>query len=298
MTNTQKQQFYFLGTLCLLAVFLFKSDAIIAAASNALLLSARTILPALFPFLVLSGILCAAAIDLPLPGGRLFRRFFRLPEVGIVAFLLGALCGFPIGVKVTAELFRSGKLQEEEAARLAAFSANTGPAFAVAGIGCGLFGDPSLGWKLYLTQLLSAVLLGFFSARRMPSPRESMIGKTAPLTIDLPDILASASHTMVTTVGTIVFFGCLSSLPALFLPAEPSALVTALLEVGNGSAAAAALPRRIGVPLTAFALSFSGFSVLMQSATLLSPYKISSAPLFKRKLAQGILSALILLPLT
>ncbi len=295
MTNTKQRYLFFWGALILLAVFLWQSATLTEAARKSLIFSANTILPSLFPFLVLAGLLTEASRGVRLPGRRAFRHLFHLPEEGMLAFFLGALCGFPIGVKVTVDLYRAGLLSREEAARLAALSANTGPGFVIAGIGNTLFGNPRIGLLLYGVQLIGAVVLGLLSAKAAPLPaaRQASTLPSAPTCFS--DVLYRASLSLLGITGITVFFGMLAALPARLFSSTAAACFTALLEVGNGANAASALPLRLGLPLAAFAVSFSGISVLTQSASLLSPEGIPIAPMIRRKLLQGGLAVLLTL---
>jgi hypothetical protein len=295
MTITGRRYFFFAGALLLLLLFLCQSDLLTSAAREALAFSANVILPTLFPFLVLSGLLTEASRGIRLPGGQWFRRLLRIPEEGMLAFFLGALCGFPIGVKVTVDLYRAGALTKDEAARLAALSANTGPGFVIAGIGSTLFGDATVGALLYAIQLGSALLLALIQAGRTPPlpPSEGSLPQNKEFSFT--DLLYRASLSLLGITGITVFFGVLAAFPARLLPPPIAAFLTAILEVGNGTKAAAALPLAIGFPVSAFAVSFSGISVLMQSASLLSPEKIPISPLILRKLLQGVLSLLLAL---
>ena len=286
MTESTRTKAKFFGALLLLLLFLSRSTLLLEATRAALRLTATTILPSLFPYLVLSGILSAAAVGLSLPGGRLFSRLFRLPAPGLLALLLGSLCGFPVGVAVTAELCKCGAISREEAARTAALSANTGPAFAVAAVGGAMFGDTAFGWWLYGIQILLSLLFGLVAARRYPIPVSSATA-VAPAPRPFTEILYHASLSMIKIVAAVVFFGSLAALPGRHLSPSAAAAVASLLEVGNGTGLAAALPPKIGRPIAAFALSFSGLSVLMQSAALLEPLGVEVRPLALRKLLQG-----------
>ncbi len=292
MTAKKAAPILFIGTLLLLFLLLFKGDGLLEAGRSAALLTANAILPSLFPFLVLSRLLSATAESIPLPGGKVFRQVFGLPEEGLVAFLLGALCGFPIGVKISAELYQEGRITREEATRLSCLSANTGPAFAVVGVGGALFGDTALGWRLYAVQLLSAVLLGILTRKAADTEergRPPSQGRIPPLS----DILYSSSLTMLGIAGTVIFFSTLSSLLTRGLSPLASALLTAPLEVGSAAAAAARLPLALGAPLAAFSLSFSGASVLLQSASLLTAAGLPTGPLVRRKLLGGAIAAVM-----
>ena len=48
---------------------------------------------------------------------------------GSYALLLGLICGYPMGAKLTADLFREGKITKSEAQYLLTFCNNPGPVF-------------------------------------------------------------------------------------------------------------------------------------------------------------------------
>lgn len=300
MTAKRTAHMLFYGTILLLLVILIESELAADAARASLLLCARSLIPALAAPLVLSGILSALSADIHLPGGRLFSRLFHLPEQGLSAFLLGGLCGFPIGAKVTAELYEAKAYGKEDAARIASLAANTGPAFAVAGVGVAFFKSARIGWMLYLTQMLTAVLLGILDAKKHPKPLNIVKNVSNTSHFSLSEILYRSSLSLLTITGTVVFFGTLCALPRRILPQSVLAVLAAFTEVGNGTYYASELPSPIGIPLAAFAISFSGISVLFQNASHLTPQSIPLAPLVYRKLLQGLLSALfaaLLLPI-
>ncbi len=294
MTAKRLSRLIFGTTVALLVCFLFSGDALLDAGRGALLLVSGSILPSLFPFLVLSGLLSATIGSIPLPGGRFFKQAFGLPEEGLIPFLLGALCGFPIGVRITADLYRRGRITREEAVRLSALSANTGPAFAVAGVGSALFQDAAIGWGLYFLQLSTAVLLGILTRKPPRAAEEKRAPSFGPLP-SLSSVLSEASLAMLGIAGTVIFFSTASALLTRRLSPLIAAIVTAPLEIGTAAAAAARLPLAAGIPLAAFSLSFSGISVLLQSAAFLKDAGLPTGPLAKRKLLQGLLSLCIVL---
>ena len=295
MTAKKYANGLFYTALLLLVILLMESERMADAARASLTLCARSLIPALLVPLVLSGILSAYGGAISLPGGRLFTKAFHLPCGGLSPFLLGALCGFPIGVKTAAELYDTGLYTEEDAMRVAALSANTGPAFAVAGVGISFFGSARVGWCLYLIQLLSAVILGVINAKKHPLPQISEEIANNTLHISFSDILYRSSLSLLTVTGTVTFFGTFCGLFSFFMPKSATAVIAAFLEVGNGAYYASRLPSAIGIPLAAFAISFSGISVLFQNAALLAPRRIPIAPIVSRKLLQGALAMLITL---
>lgn len=292
MQDTYGKRFLFFSCLFFLLLLLIFAEPMLDALRAGLYLCAHTVIPSLFPFMVLSSLLVHLAPPRGLPGGRLFEALFRIPGVGLFALFIGALCGFPLGARTAADLFAAGHLSKREAERLAALSNNTGPAFCVAGVGVSLFGAHFVGWLLYAVQLFSGLFIGFLLARREKrKPFDEKRGEAiAPPPLSLSESIYSASLTLLSVSGTILFFSALCALPKLFLPPTAFALFSSFLEIGNATAAAGSLPPSIGIPIAAFAISFSGLSVHLQAASVLRPRGLSVFPVFYSKLLCGILS--------
>ena len=107
--------------LCgLLVWFLADADRIRSAAAQALELCARSVIPAMVPFMVGSGLLVSlgfgAWISPHLAG--CMTPLFRLPGCASSALLLGLVGGYPIGAQTAAGLYRDRLLTREEAQRL------------------------------------------------------------------------------------------------------------------------------------------------------------------------------------
>ena len=122
--------FSFFCLFCFLFSLLFPQICI----SSALLgirLWFSTLLPSLFPAMVLSSILVSSSLLEPLLVS--FKKFwhsvFSLTPFGASAFLFGILCGFPMGAKTTADLYQSNKISKQEACYLLTFSAFPSPSF-------------------------------------------------------------------------------------------------------------------------------------------------------------------------
>ena len=110
-------------------------------ALSGLILSFKTVLPALFPYFVLSGLavrLGTAGIP-GRPFGRIMERLFHLPGGCAPALLLGLLGGYPVGARTGAELYASGRCSRSELSRLLSFCCNGGPGFILGFLGSGIF---------------------------------------------------------------------------------------------------------------------------------------------------------------
>ena len=296
MTAKQRAHILFVIALLLLILSIAEGEQISEAIRASLSLCARSLIPALLPSLVVSGLLVSVATEVRMPFDAFFSRIFRLPRIAATAFLLGALCGFPIGAHTAAHLFERGALSREEAERTAALSANTGPTFCVLAVGVGFFESVRVGWWIYAIQLSSAILLGIID-RRGKGSKSTAAPALAASSFSFSDGIYRAAITLLSVSATVCFFSAVCAPLAHHLPPFPAALLSAILEVGGGCYAASRLTPPLGMLLASFSVSLSGISVLLQSAAALTPSGIGIAPLVKRKLAQAAL-ALILSLLT
>ena len=130
--------------------------------SDALALCAGNVIPALFPFLSVTGLLIS--LGLGEYAAPLFTPWmtplFHLPGSAGNALLLGFLGGYPSGARTAAELYRRGQLTRTEAQRLLTFCNNSNPAFFISVLGGGVFGNVHTGIWLLLIHIASALLTG------------------------------------------------------------------------------------------------------------------------------------------
>lgn len=303
VAKIQKRHLSFLLLLsCLLALLIF-SPQVADAVRHALDLCYQTIIPTLFPFMILSELLIAAQAEKERPHpklDRLCQACLGVPFISLRAFLLGALCGFPIGVKHTADLFRSGRLTAAEAEQTLTFVNNTGPAFIIAGMGS-LLGNRRIGLALYILQLLCALASGMLLARIAP-PGEGntrYCAETGAVGFHIASAIRRSIGNVLAVCGMIVAF----SIPLVFLnriTKNPVLLsfFSSFLEVGNASVLAASLfqtaPKAALFVLTN-AICFGGLSVHLQASVFVADLPLSLRRHTAGKLVQAALACLITL---
>ena len=90
----------------------------------------NTLLPTLLPFLILTGFLIHTdGIEKIFSPFRIFwNKGMGLSCSGAYAFVLGMLCGYPMGAKIASDLYQYGKISKREAEYLLTFSNNASPA--------------------------------------------------------------------------------------------------------------------------------------------------------------------------
>lgn len=267
-----------LGCLAALGVLLLCSADTARAVREGLALCAGSVIPALFPFLAVSGLLTALdAGAAPGRGRMLLARVLGCGPAGAGAFLLGLVGSYPVGARTVAQLYRERRISRPEACRLLLFCNNCGPAFilGVAGLGC--FGSLRAGGLLWAVHMLAALGIALVLPRRpLPPGRD-------------------AAGAMVQICGFVVFF-----LAALRLTARLTGLSHPLLsgavELTQGILALPATPT--GFVWAAALLGWGGLSVHGQSAAVLSGTDLPLGPYLAAKAAQAALSALLAWPVS
>lgn len=126
-----KQKFYTLMAVGLTAVILLFPADCLSLALNGLNLWFGKMIPTLFPFMVLSGIM----IRMNLTGAfvrilnPVLGRIFKVNPSCIYGIVIGFLCGFPMGAHVAAQLCEQKQISTGEASFLLAFCNNIGPVY-------------------------------------------------------------------------------------------------------------------------------------------------------------------------
>ena len=271
----------------------------IESASNGLLAFATKVLPCTLPFMILT--------KLVIEQGNLqrfckifakpFKKFYGTSESASYVFFMSVLSGYPVGSKMVADLYESGKISRTESFRMCSFCSNSGPMFIVGTVGAVLFGSIKIGFILFFSHLLSALLNGLIY-RKLKAPESTSFEIKAQNKepIQFGEIVSSSVSASL-NVGAIIclFFIIIDALLPLFslLPASLVPLAEGLVELTRGCIDASSLPTFVGATICSFVISFGGFSTIMQSNAMLKKLKMPVWLFSVQKLSQGIISAAI-----
>ena len=257
----------------LAALMLLDSDTVLNAVNGAAGVFVRSVMPALFPMMVLNGL-----------SARLSGREKRWMTVGFCW-----LAGSPASAQRLEGLWERGELPERALLPLAAATGVMSPLFFVGSLGSRL-PNPSGGWLLLTAHWLGALaaaglihrLSRHFSSMEKAEPvrpeQRTAAGRTSLLAA-LPDSLRQAGTALLSVCGAMMLFSILAAffrqgLSAL-LPGwaadhpEIPALLWALLEIGGGAHALLDVSPTPDLPLLCALCSFGGLSIWMQNLLFL-----------------------------
>lgn len=262
--------------LALLAFFIINAKTASAAVLRSLSLAAKSVIPSVFPSMVLSGILVASG------GGELIgstlgkplSMFLKTSPSASAAVVLGALCGFPVGVITASELYKRGALTRREFELIIGVASLPSPAFVINAVGGNMLGNTKLGIFLYLLILFLSLTIGaIWNRLERNDPLINSYHRTNDSKIKITETtvtaISSSAISALKITAYIVFFSTLTAtLTELFVPENApdaiSAFIGGILEFSGGCASASKLGISFSLPLCALFLGFSGFSVHFQ----------------------------------
>ncbi|MBP3284350.1 MAG: hypothetical protein J6M02_02490 [Clostridia bacterium] len=315
------KKYFFSITIFIIAVFciVFPQD-MIAATKSGLTLWYNVIVPSLLPFLILSDLITKSA--LPYLFGKLFapvmKILFHLPGVSSIAVFLGMTGGYPIGAKTTADLLKNNAISQNAANHLITFVNNSGPLFILGAIGIGLYQNTTIGLLLLLSHYLAAFFTGFLF-RFFKKETESQTTASSPIRFEvirlsklsgiLTETIKHSIQLICVIGGFILTFSIFSAIlektgillllsKILFPKIETQtsySILTGLLEVTNGvnKVATLSIPLLYKLIITSMLVSFAGFSIHMQTLSVLSDTNISFLRYLTGKIIQSLFSGMI-----
>jgi sporulation integral membrane protein YlbJ len=190
--------------------------------------------PALFPFLVISEVMLGFGMVhfLGTLLDPLMRPLFRIPGIGGFVVAMGFASGYPVGARLTSQLWEQGLLNREEGERLVAFTTSSDPIFLIGAVSIGFFHDVRLAVILAISHYGSAFVLGilmrFYGSKNISPtlyPKPAMKGSillrsfeamhharlidARPLGLLIQQAIQSSIKLVMVIGGLVVFFSVL-----------------------------------------------------------------------------------------
>lgn len=285
---------YGLFTIFLLIIIIKNPNEIILAASNSLTLWYKALLPTLFPFMCGVGIL--SELGIPIFIGK-FLNPIMYPLFGVSGkcafpWIMGLISGYPMGAKITNDLFHQGEINANDSQKILSFCNNPGPLFVIGTAACVMLKNKSIGYLLmiciFLSSLTTGIIFRFFNTKNNIT---ITVKKQEYKSKDTKNILGNVIYSSIVTIsqigGFVVIFGIIiKSLEITgisnilvnifsFLPVSKdfiSGIISGIFEITSGIEIISNSSEDIILKLIAIGaiLSWSGISIISQSFSILS----------------------------
>lgn len=265
---------------CLLVFFLCLCFPGIAGSGikNGLSLIGGQVLPALYPFILLT---------------TLFKYLAgRRPTNKYLSIFIGFLSGYPLGAKVAAGYNPSTGFLSGQSLLL--ICNNPSPAYMISFVGLRCFGEPFLGFRMYIAIITGNLLTGLFCAfmdriRRQntvlsenmpPFPGNTPSESESTTQKNLLDQVIHDTFSVIVNVSSyiLIFSVAAAFIQRLsFLPETAQGLLSGLLEMTTGIQilAAQSIPVTEKMLLSTGIISFGGLSVMAQTNSMIAGSDLS-----------------------
>lgn len=303
--KTEKRQAFYYAIFSILVLFfilnmLTNPARFISKSLDGISAWAFNVLPSVLPFMFFTKVL--SALDtlpkLTRPFSGLSQKLFKTPPISIYAFIMAILSGYPVGSKMVADLYLQGKITKQDAFKMTSFCSTSGPMFIVGAVGVGMFKSAKIGYVLFLSHVLGAILNAILY-RNLKLKFDESQEKTESQTkaFDLSEIVLNSTLSIL-SVGCIItiFFiviECFSPILSL-LPQNLAFFFEGIIEITKGCIDLATLSNQfLAVSLVSFVISFGGISTLLQSLTMIAKLKMPVKTFALQKLTHACFSAVI-----
>ena len=249
---------------------------------------AYNVLPALFPFAVLSTLTFKIA-----PKSK---RSFTKALFGVSCdrvFLTSLLCGYPIGAKAISDT----NADASAATRACSFCSTAGPIFMIATVGAKLLQNTLATVIIVFVHVLSAILNGLIYRKKEYVELLDADDKFTPQ--DVGNTISSSVLSVLSVGGLIALFYMLTDMLKNFLPQAVAGSLAfsysiGLLEMTNGIIAVC----KVGDVATATVLvssllALGGVCVFLQCYAFLGNKKVKAVDVLKMKLTQSAFATIL-----
>ncbi|MFV0518901.1 MAG: hypothetical protein ACK5LY_01385 [Lachnospirales bacterium] len=302
---------YIITTLIIffnISIFIFPTE-IINGTKEGLEIWFYTLIPSLFPFVVLSTFLLESRYLSLLPDFIFYpiKKLLNINTNTAKYYVLALLTGYPLGAKISSELYIKQDLSKKEYKHTLYFFNNCSIIFTIGTVGILFYNNKNLGIFLYTIHIISSYILGvLYSDRTLKTYKITQyFNKEENIKTLFTKSITNSFYTLLNIGSFVIFFSFVSAtldatgvFEKITLPLinqdQLKGIFLGLLEFTNGIYILSTGEQNIlTLPLISFLLGFSGLSVLMQSIFFIEQTKISPWLFIKGKIQHGLLAGFL-----
>ncbi len=301
--------------IAVITLFIINPQSNMIACYNGLSVWAKSLVPALLPFFFLTKILASTGFlnSFSKVLSPITSKLFNTPGCSGYVYLMSIISGYPVGAKLTSDLYQSGTITQGQAERITSFTCTSGPLFVLGTVGVGMFGSFRLGVLVLVCHLTGALLNGLIYRQHKLNDNNNRTFTLSSSNLSLQDaMLDSISSVMVVGGYVTIFFMIITMLNDYHLFSPIVSIVSTILPFDNTPFVANSicnglvemtrgcldlstinLPITATLPIVTAIISFGGFSIHMQALTFLKKFNISTKFYMLQKTTQTIISTLL-----
>lgn len=284
-----------------LILFIINRELVFNTVGFSLDIWITSVLPALFPFFVISDILISYDVIRYIPKviKNLFKKLFNVSDNGLVVIILSMLSGFPSNARNIKNMYNSNKISKKEGEHLLYFTHFSNPMFILGTLVSIFLKKKELGLIIFISHYLPNIIIGILlrklNTNKLDTNYNNDINNNFGLV--LTKSIRKSLDSVFNILGTLTVFLIISSLLINVFNFNNgiSLLIKSILELTSGLKELSNfnLSNSYLVIASSCILSFGGLSVHMQVINELSDTDISYSNFFIGRIIQVILSLVV-----
>ena len=286
-------------------IFIVNIDIVITSVKSASIIFFNKVFVSIFPFIILSDILYYYNYHLFLKDniGALISKIFNINSKSSSIFLLCLFTSHPGNAIYIKNMLDNDEISLNDASNLLCYTYFPSIVFVIGTIGISLYGSYRFGLYLYLICLINNILIGIFLRNKNDNINSDIVINNNSNIFDvISSSIMKGINTSFIILGTLIVFTIIINLILRYVNINPYILgiFSGILELTSGVIKISDVSSSINNKflLTVFILCFSSLSILFQSFTILSKYKINIKKILIVKLIFSIISTFIIYLIT
>ncbi len=272
------------------------------------------VLPALFPYLFITGILNSLSVTRKI--SRVFSplttKLFKTNGNVAFAYFISILSGYPMGSQMVSLLKQNALISDTESVRASALCSTSSPVFLIGSVGNIMFRNSLFGFLLFATHILSSIIIGIIFSLYNKKEKASLPNGNFQSEKKSNLLYTSVYQSVISALvvgGLITLFYLLTEVLIKLNALTP--LINLLDSFVNDQSLSKSIVfgffectralkelsiskfSFLSLPLSASICGFGGLSVICQSVAELSKGKIKIAPFILSKIMGAIINFII-----
>ena len=284
-----------------LLLFIFNIDIVMNSVKDASFLFFNKIFISTFPFMLLSDILFYFDYHIFLRDsfiGKFISKLFNIDRNSSSIIIFSLLSSQPNNSIYIKNMLDNKLISIECANKILCFTYFPSISFVIGTIGIFMFNSFKIGLFLYLNCILNNIFIGLYLRNIYVASSDNISNKNNISFLNfLKSSINKSINNLYIILGNIIIFTIIINLVSnLFnLNVLSTGIISVFLELTNGINNIILLDSSLILKLgfISFALNFSGLSILFQSFSILSDYKINIKKILVIKLIFSIISSFL-----
>lgn len=288
-----------ISLLVLFFEVLFNKTLVFNTISYSLNIWVNNLIPAMFPFFIISDILINYQITNYIPKfiKKYFCKIFNVNENIISIFFLSLFSGFPSNARNTKNLYQQKLITANEASHILMFTHFANPLFILSTVAISFLNNEHYGYIILGAHYLGNIIIGIITRKFHTYDNTNyttIINKSQNFGSTLIKAIKSSIDTLLLVLGTLTCFLIVSSLiiNKLNINIYTSSIIKGILEMTMGLKAVSLLQISdlYKIIISTMFISFGGFAVHLQVISQLVDTDISYQPFFIARVFHAIIS--------